>query len=52
MQDNKIIPVLTLEGSIGPIEPLIYHIDDLKINKIKASIDDLEKIIKSNLDAN
>jgi hypothetical protein len=52
MQDKKIIPVLTLEGSIGPIELLIYHIDNLKINKIKASIDDLEKIIKTNLDTN
>mgnify|MGYP003345780684 CR=1 FL=1 len=37
MQDKKIIPVLTLEGSMGPIELLIYHIDDLKINKSKGN---------------
>jgi len=34
------------------IELLVYHIDNLKINKIKASIDDLEEIIKTNLDTN
>ena len=45
MQDKKIIPVLTLEGSMGPIELLIYHIDDLKINKLKASIEETERLI-------
>jgi hypothetical protein len=45
MQDKKIIPVLTLEGSMGPIELLIYHIDDLKINKIKGSIFEIERLI-------
>jgi hypothetical protein len=45
MQDKKITPVLTLEGSLGPIELLIYHVDDLKINKVKASIEDTEKLI-------
>jgi hypothetical protein len=45
MQDKKIIPILTLEGSTGPIELLIYHIDDLKINKLKASIEETEKLI-------
>ena len=45
MQDKKIIPVLTFEGSIGPIEVLIYHIDDLKINKLKASIEETERLI-------
>ena len=45
MQDKKNIPVLTLEGSIGPIELLIYHIDDIKINKLKASIEETEKLI-------
>jgi hypothetical protein len=47
MQDKKIIPVLTLEGFMGPIELLIYHTDDLKINKSKASIEEIEKLIKS-----
>jgi hypothetical protein len=45
MQDKKIIPVLTLEGSMGPFELLIYHVDDLKINKSKASIEELESLI-------
>ena len=48
MQDKKIIPVLTLEGSMGPIELLIYHIDDLKINKLKASIEETERLITTN----
>jgi hypothetical protein len=51
MQDKKIIPVLTLEGSMGPIELLIYHVDDLKINKIKGSILEIEKIITSNIES-
>ena len=46
MQDKKIIPVLTLEGLLGPIELLIYHIDDLKINKLKASIEETEMLLK------
>ncbi len=46
MQDKKIIPVLTLEGSMGPIELLIYHVDDLKINKVKASIEETEMLLK------
>jgi hypothetical protein len=28
-----------------PIEILIYHIDDLKINKLKASIEEVERLI-------
>ena len=48
MQDKKVIPVLTLEGSVGPIELLIYHIDDLKINKLKASIEETERLITTN----
>ena len=48
MQNKKIIPVLTLEGSMGPIELLIYHIDDLKINKLKASIEETEKLVTKN----
>ena len=48
MQDKKIIPVLTLEGSIGPIELLIYHTDDLKINKLKASIEETERLVTKN----
>ena len=48
MQDKKIIPVLTLEGSMGPIELLIYHIDDLKTNKLKASIEETERLITTN----
>jgi len=47
MQDKKIIPVLTLEGLMGPIELLIYHIDDLKINKLKASIEETEKLLNN-----
>jgi hypothetical protein len=44
MQDKKNTPVLTLEGSLGPIELLIYHIDDLKINKTnKININQLEQ---------
>jgi len=46
MQDKKIIPVFTLEGSMGPIELLIYHVDDLKLNKYNASIQKLEGMIK------
>jgi hypothetical protein len=46
MQDKKMIPVLTLEGSMGPIELLIYPIDDLKINKLKASINEVLKILE------
>jgi hypothetical protein len=46
MQDKKITPVLTLEGSLGPIELLIYHIDDLKINKTnKININQLEQFL-------
>jgi hypothetical protein len=45
MQDKKIIPILKLEGSMGPIELLIYHIDDLKINKLKASISETQDLI-------
>jgi hypothetical protein len=48
MQDKKIIPVLTLEGSMGPIELLIYHVDDLKINKSKASINEIQELISKN----
>ena len=39
------IPVLVLEGSMGPIELLIYHIDDLKTNKSNASIEKIERLI-------
>jgi hypothetical protein len=46
VHDKKMIPVLILEGSMGPIELLIYHIDDLKINKSKASIDETELLLK------
>jgi hypothetical protein len=45
MQDKKIIPILTLEGSMGPIELLIYHISDLMTNKSKLSIKETEKLI-------
>jgi hypothetical protein len=45
LQYKKIIPVLTLEGSMGPIELLIYHIDDLILNKSKASIEETEKLL-------
>jgi hypothetical protein len=31
---------------MGPIELLIYHIDDLKINKLKASIEETERLIR------
>jgi hypothetical protein len=50
MQDKKIIPVLTLEGLMGPIELLIYHVDDLKINKTKGSILEIEKILINNIE--
>ena len=40
-------PILKLEGSMGPIELLIYHIDDLKMNKSKSSIEENEKLITS-----
>jgi hypothetical protein len=30
---------------MGPIELLIYHVDDLKTNKSKASAKDLERLI-------
>ena len=33
---------------MGPIELLIYHIDDLKINKLKASIEETEKLVTKN----
>jgi hypothetical protein len=46
MQDKRMTPILKLEGSMGPIELLIYHIDDLKINKLKASIEETEKLLK------
>ena len=45
MQDKKIIPILKLEGSMGPIELLIYHVDDLKIKKTKGSIKDIEDLL-------
>ncbi|QDC96857.1 hypothetical protein FIT77_06170 [Candidatus Methylopumilus universalis] len=45
MQDKKIIPILTLEGSMGPIELLIYHVDDSKLNKTKFSITELERLL-------
>jgi hypothetical protein len=45
MQDKKITPILKLEGSMGPIELLIYHIDDLKINKSKGAIIEIEKLL-------
>jgi len=31
---------------MGPIELLIYHVDDLKINKVKASIEETEMLLK------
>ena len=46
MHDKKITPVLILEGSMGPIELLIYHVDDLKNNKIKTSISQIEELIQ------
>jgi len=46
MLDKKIIPVLKLEGSMGPIELLIFHVDDLKKNKSKASIHELSALLK------
>jgi len=46
MQDKKMIPVLTLEGSMGPIELFIYHTDDLKIiNTNKMNVIQLEQIL-------
>ena len=45
MQDKRITPILKLEGSMGPIELLIYHIDDLKINKLRASISETQDLI-------
>jgi hypothetical protein len=45
MQDKKIIPILIVEGSLGSIELLIYHIDDLKINKPKGSILEVKNIL-------
>ena len=46
MQDKKNIPVLKLEGSMGPIELLIYHTDDLKIiNTNKINMIQLEQIL-------
>ena len=50
MKDKKIIPVLTLEGSMGPIELQIYHIDDFKCNKLKASIKEIEKLLINRMD--
>jgi hypothetical protein len=47
MQYKRMTPILKLEGSMGPIELLIYHIDDLKMNKSKASIEETEKLITS-----
>ena len=47
MQNKKIIPVLTLEGSMGPIELLIYHVDDLKKINQKTLITETEKLIFS-----
>jgi hypothetical protein len=46
MQDKRMTPILKLEGSMGPIELLIYHIDDLKLNKSKASIKDIENLLR------
>jgi hypothetical protein len=48
MKDKKIIPILTLQGSLGPIKLFIYHIYDLKINKSKASINETEELINKN----
>jgi hypothetical protein len=48
MQDKRITPILKLEGSMGPIELLIYHVDDLKINKLKASIIEIQELIDKN----
>jgi hypothetical protein len=33
---------------MGPIELLIYHVDDLKINKLKASIEENERLVTKN----
>jgi len=33
---------------MGPIELLIFHIDDLKINKLKASIEETKKLVTKN----
>jgi hypothetical protein len=46
MQDKKVIPVLTLEGSMGPIELLIYHTHDLKVTSHNLSIEELEESTK------
>ena len=43
--DKKIIPVLTLDGAMGPIELFIYHFNDLKMNKSNASIEKIERLI-------
>jgi hypothetical protein len=45
MQDKRITPILKLEGSMGPIELLIYHTEDLKIIKSKISTKDLESLL-------
>jgi hypothetical protein len=47
MKDKKKIPILILEGSMGPIELLIYHVDDLKINKLRGSIAEINDLIVS-----
>ena len=44
IQEEKNVPVFTLEGSMGPIELLIYRFNDLKKNKLKASIDEIEML--------
>lgn len=46
MQDKKKIPILTLEGSMGPIELFINHKDDLKLIKLKASINEIQNLLK------
>jgi hypothetical protein len=45
MQDKKKIPILKLECSMGPIELIIYHTDDLKLNKSKVSIEEIQKLL-------
>jgi hypothetical protein len=45
MQDKKILPIFIIEGALGPIELVIYHVDDIKINKSKKSIKEMEMII-------
>jgi len=37
---------------MGPIELLIYHVDDLKINKSKGSISEIENIISESKKSN